>query len=171
MANKLKISILFLGLCPLTHSYAYDSMYICTLKPFTSTFTEAGYTEREARINVQEVCENSYGEGSIFCQRKDATCRASLVNQPYFPKSTSIGVVIYQGRQLSGASLFVDQDIPDLSVYKFDDTLRSFSIPNGWRVRFYEGKNYTGGYYTRDGGSQDANGFENLVSSVRIISK
>ncbi|MBA5761459.1 hypothetical protein H2O73_03800 [Vibrio sp. 404] len=173
MLTKLKFIIcsIFIGLSISPFTFAQEITYICTLKPFTDTFVEAGRSEKSAKRNVREQCENSYGEGSMFCRSKDATCKVSNSYQDSHSKITNQGAVIYQNRQMTGRYLFIENDIPDLNVFKFDNQLRSFSIPRGWRVRFYVGTNYTGDYYTRDGGSQNADGFEGVISSIRIISR
>ncbi|WP_369686445.1 hypothetical protein [Photobacterium kishitanii] len=69
-----------------------------------------------------------------------------------------------------GTSVNITHDEPNLSIYNFDNRMSSYDIPSGWTVRFYEGTNYTGGFYTRKGGDGNATGFDNKVSSIKILS-
>ena len=84
-------------------------------------------------------------------------------------KSQPLTAVVYEHRNSEGRVLGITQDIPDLSKYDFDNIISSYSIPENVRLQFFSGKNYTGGYYTRDAGVSDANGFENKVQSVRVL--
>lgn len=153
-------------------SYGGDFVYVCSLKPFMDTFSQAGRTEAEAKQNVRSSCEKQYGEGSIFCKTSDAKCEgSSLRGSSDSDVSDNASAVIYQYRHQTGPSLMLSHDISDLSMYKFDDKMSSFSIPRGWRVRFYVDKNFRGDYYTRDHGSYNADGFEDKISSIKIISR
>ncbi|EMJ7186209.1 hypothetical protein D8T49_05565 [Vibrio vulnificus] len=150
-------------------SFGGDSVYVCSLKPFIDSFSEAGRTEEYARLNVRNSCEKQHGEGSIFCRASDAKCELSFLGSSSVDGGNDASVVIYKYRHQTGPSLRVDDDISDLSMYRFDDDISSFSIPFGWRVRFYVDKNYQGNYYTRDHGSFNAEGFDDTISSIRII--
>ncbi|EGU36424.1 hypothetical protein VII00023_21362 [Vibrio ichthyoenteri ATCC 700023] len=163
-----KSFILALFICP-SLSFAADSVYLCTLKPFIDSFSEAGRTEEYARLNVRNSCEKQHGEGSIFCRTSEAKCERTYLGSVSVGSGNDASAVIYKYRHQTGPLLRIDGDIADLSMYRFDDDMSSFSIPRGWRVRFYVDKNYRGDYYTRDHGSFNADGFDDVISSIRII--
>ncbi|MDA6077619.1 beta/gamma crystallin-related protein [Edwardsiella anguillarum] len=62
--------------------------------------------------------------------------------------------MVYEDSRQRGASLSIDRDIPDLSRYRFADRISSFSVPQGWTVRFYEGTDYSGGTILAAAGSR-----------------
>jgi hypothetical protein len=81
-------------------------------------------------------------------------------------------VVIYTDTNTNGLSEFITEDTPYLGT--FSDQMSSFIIPNSWTVRFYEHADYQGGYYTRSGRDkhyENTDGFNDKISSVKILSK
>lgn len=57
-----------------------------------------------------------------------------------------------------------------LDDLKLNNKIESVIIPEGWTVRFYEDKGYSGAYYTRSSGTY-SDSFLNLISSFLIIEK
>ncbi|WP_279151916.1 beta/gamma crystallin-related protein [Photobacterium iliopiscarium] len=146
-------------------------VYVCTLKPFSDVFADVGVTEDMARYKVQRRCEKSKGEGSIFCKAKEAKCvESSLVSGMDTGRYKSKGVSIYSQNNQRGESVKITRDVPNLNDYDFDNKMSSYDIPMGWSVRFYEGINYSGVYYTRNSGDANATEFDNQVSSIKILS-
>ena len=144
-------------------------VYVCTLQPFRDVFADVGVTEDMARYKVQHRCEKSQGDGSIFCKTKEAKCvESSLISGGDMGRHN--GVSIYSQNYQMGASVKITHDIPNLGDYNFDNRMSSYDIPAGWTVRFYEGLNYMSDYYTRKGGEDNATGFDNKVSSIKILS-
>lgn len=81
-------------------------------------------------------------------------------------------VVIYTDINTNGLSEFITEDTPYLG--EFSDQMSSFIIPNSWTVRFYEHADYQGDYYTRSGRDkhyENTDGFNDKISSVKILSK
>ncbi|QPR29805.1 hypothetical protein I6G97_12780 [Edwardsiella hoshinae] len=150
-------------------SRAGGQIYICTLTPFNNVYADAGWSEQIARYKVGQRCERGQGEGSLFCRTKEAVCTTTRLEGPASEGAAQL--VVYEDTWQRGASLRIDRDIPDLADYGFADRISSFSIPRGWTVRFYEGRDYSGGYYTRHGGEQDATGFNDRIRSIRILSR
>ena len=144
-------------------------IYVCTLTPFNNVYADAGRSEQIARYKVGQRCERGQGEGSLFCRTKEAVCTTTTLDGSAGEGSAQL--VVYEDARQRGASLIIDRDIPDLSNYGFADRISSFSVPRVWTVRFYEGRNYSGGYYTRHGGAQEATGFNDRVQSIRILSR
>ncbi|WP_394165551.1 beta/gamma crystallin-related protein [Photobacterium piscicola] len=144
-------------------------VYVCTLQPFRDVFADVGITEDMARYKVQRRCEQSQGEGSIFCKAKEAKCvESSLISEMDTDRRN--GISIYSKHNQRGESVMITHDVPNLRVYNFDNRMSSYDIPIGWKVRFYEGVNYSGGFYTRNSGDANAIGFDNQVSSIKILS-
>ncbi|PQJ88099.1 peptidase inhibitor family I36 protein [Aliivibrio sifiae] len=84
----------------------------------------------------------------------------------------STSLIVYTGYDASGAYRSISSDVPNLD--NFNNSISSFSIPDNWTVRFYEGENYTGRYYTRKGNDryfENANDFNDTARSIKIISK
>lgn len=161
-------------------------IFICALRPFQDIFMDIGMTEDIARYKVEKRCEMAQKGSSIFCKGKKATCSvSSLFSGPGifnenggfngnggFGSNGGFGMkslIIYSDRNQEGLSMNINYDIPDLSRYNFDDAISSFKVPFGWSVRFYENKNYSGGFYTRESGNANATGFDNKVSSIKIL--
>ncbi|OBU32065.1 beta/gamma crystallin-related protein [Photobacterium kishitanii] len=144
-------------------------VYVCTLQPFRDVFADVGITEDIARYKVKQRCEKSQGENSIFCKAKEAQCVASSLAFG-IDTNRNNGISIYSSNNQMGTSVNITHDEPNLSIYNFDNRMSSYDIPSGWTVRFYEGTNYTGGFYTRKGGDGNATGFDNKVSSIKILS-
>ncbi|WP_063646500.1 beta/gamma crystallin-related protein [Aliivibrio fischeri] len=144
-------------------------IYICTLQPFKDIFAEAGITEDIARYEVQRRCEKSQGGDSIFCKSREAKCSQSTIVLG-IESNGNQSIEIYSQNNQRGSSVKINHNEPDLNDYNFNDRMSSYDIPSGWTVRFYEGKNYTGGFYTRKGGEGNATGFDNKVSSIKILS-
>lgn len=144
-------------------------VYVCTLQPFTDVFADVGMSEDIARYKVHQRCEQSQGENSIFCKAKEAKCiKSSLAFDSDSGRHDAIA--LYSHKNHRGQSITISHDVPNLNVYNFDDRMSSYYIPTGWTVRFYEGTNYSGGYYTRKGGDENATGFNNKISSIKILS-
>ncbi|ACR68958.1 hypothetical protein DBV23_18075 [Edwardsiella ictaluri] len=144
-------------------------IYICMLTPFSSLYADAARSEQIARYKVGQRCERGQGEGSLFCRPKDASCSTTTLDEGYSQGADRL--MVYEDSSQRGASLSIDRDIPDLSRYRFADRISSFSVPQGWTVRFYEGTDYSGGYYTRSGGEQEATGFNDHIRSIRILNR
>ncbi|WP_416041994.1 beta/gamma crystallin-related protein [Edwardsiella ictaluri] len=106
---------------------------------------------------------------AFFCRPKDASCSTTTLDEGYSQGADRL--MVYEDSSQRGASLSIDRDIPDLSRYRFADRISSFSVPQGWTVRFYEGTDYSGGYYTRSGGEQEATGFNDHIRSIRILNR
>ncbi|MUJ29731.1 hypothetical protein GNP73_17320 [Aliivibrio fischeri] len=173
--KKIIILTILLGLSSASHAgFNFDSdnesrIYICTLQPFQDIFAEAGITEDIARYKVQRRCEKSQGEDSIFCKSREAKCNQSTIVLG-LESNTNKSLEIYSQSNQMGSSISIEHNEPDLSDYNFDDRMSSYDIPSGWMVRFYEGKNYTGDFYTRKSGEGNAKGFDNKISSIKILS-
>ncbi|WP_298775245.1 hypothetical protein [uncultured Shewanella sp.] len=77
--------IMLLGVIPVSFADANREpknefrVYVCTLSPFQDIFADVGITENIARYKVQQDCEKSQGENSIFCQSRKAQCNESLI--------------------------------------------------------------------------------------------
>ncbi|WCF13272.1 beta/gamma crystallin-related protein [Edwardsiella piscicida] len=112
------------------------------LTPFSSVYADAARSEQIARYKVGQRCERGQGEGSLFCRPKDATCSTTTLDEGYSQGADRL--MVYEDSRQRGASLSIDRDIPDLSRYRFADRISSFSVPQGWTVRFYEGTDYSG---------------------------
>ena len=146
-------------------------VYVCTLQPFRDVFADVGVTEDMARYKVQRRCEKSQGEGSIFCKAKEAKCvESSIFSEGDTGRYKGKGVSIYSQNYQMGESVKITHDIPNLGDYNFDNKMSSYDIPMGWSVRFYKGVNYSGVYYTRNSGDGNATGFDNQISSIKILS-
>lgn len=152
------------------HSGNEHSVYICLLEPFQETFMDAGLTEKYARYKTQLRCEESQGEGSIFCKARNAKCTESSLMLSERGHSAE-RFVIFSDKFQRGKSISIHHNEPDLSDHNFDDRMSSYRIPSGWTVRFYEGKNYTGNFYTRHSSEANAIGFNNQISSIKILSR
>lgn len=63
----------------------------------------------------------------------------------------------------------IKEDTPDLG-YMGGKTV-SWTIPKGWTVRFFAGKNYTGDYWTRTGGKGQEPELRDKFQSVQILSR
>lgn len=145
-----------------------NRVYVCTLQPFHDVFADVGLTEDLARYKVQRRCEKSQGENSIFCKPKAAQCIESSIALG-METNRNNGISLYSQNNQRGASVNITQDEPNLNEYHFNDRMSSYYIPAGWIVRFYEDINYMGSFYTRNGGDGNATGFDNKVSSIKIL--
>ncbi|BCK28020.1 hypothetical protein FG135_09065 [Vibrio cholerae] len=79
---------------------------------------------------------------------------------------------IYEHMDFRGQSMRICNDIPDLGP--LNNKLSSYKLPKGWQVRFFDGKNYTGGYYTRESNSTDNSmtyDFNDKIESIKILKK
>ncbi len=76
------------------------------------------------------------------------------------------GVRLYSDKGYVGYKVKVTQDIADLC--DMSDSISSYTIPAGWEVQFFTGKNFTGKKYTRTGSSSNLGGFDNLINSIKI---
>ena len=76
-------------------------------------------------------------------------------------------VEIFEHYNFAGSKLDIKGDTPNLG--NFNGKLSSYRMPDGWKVRFYEGINYTGGYYTRSGYELSAEKFNDRIRSIRIL--
>ncbi|HIF9329060.1 hypothetical protein A0J47_011730 [Photobacterium damselae subsp. damselae] len=144
---------------------------VCVLNPFTKIFAEAGITEAQARHNVSLACQRDQGSNSIFCEESKARCHQSQIWNGDQTSGNSGELIIYNMRNQAGRTVTITDNIADLSNVQFDNTLESFEIPVGWTVRFYEDKNFSGGYYTRTAGKYNADGFMNKISSIQIMQR
>ena len=145
-------------------------VYVCTLKPFMDVYADVGITEDFARYKVKQRCEQGQGEDSLFCKEKEAVCvTSSLFGEEELEPSVPKRLVIYSRHNQRGKAIAINHDEPDLSDLGFNDALSSYSVPPGWIVRFYEGKHYTGAFYTRKSGKGNATDFDDTVSSIRVL--
>ncbi len=78
-------------------------------------------------------------------------------------------LTIFADADYSGERLSISDSIADLEG--MNNKLSSYTIPDGWEVVFFEGKNFTGGYYTRHSSSSYASDFNDLIQSIRIRQK
>lgn len=88
-------------------------------------------------------------------------------------KEEKAAIVLYSDRDHQGFALHITEDMSYVGD-DINDKMSSFSIPEGWTVRFFEGSDYQGGYYTRTANDNDHNfaqGFNDKISSVKIVSK
>lgn len=76
-------------------------------------------------------------------------------------------VELYEHGGFKGQRIDITSDVPFLS--DFNDKLSSFSIPEGWEVRFFEHADYQGRYWTRTGTGDIPE--HDVVSSVKILKK
>lgn len=149
------------------YRYEPDTIYICRLTPFSDFHIESGITEDLARKNTSRRCQLTQGDGSIFCREADAKCSVSklITRESDLRKA----VIIYSESWQKGNYLEISEDIPDLSRTGFSDTLSSVIIPPGWKVRFYEDKNFTGESHTEVSGKKNVTGYGKKIRSVQII--
>ena len=145
-------------------------VYVCTIRPFSETFADVGLSEDIARYKVSKRCQLTQGDNSIFCRANKASCIVSSLGRGY-PSHNTEGVAIYADLNQTGQTVRINSDIADLSQYNFNNQMSSFSIPMGWTVRFYDGKHFSGDYYTRTGGYANATGFDNSISSIKVLSR
>ncbi|CAE6891345.1 hypothetical protein ACOMICROBIO_GDFFDHBD_00918 [Vibrio sp. B1REV9] len=78
-------------------------------------------------------------------------------------------VKLYSELDQSGEMVQLSANVADLNSFDFGNKLSSYNIPANYRVRFYEGTNFTGRYYTRDAGVTNASHFLDIVNSVEIL--
>ncbi|PQJ84889.1 immunoglobulin-like domain-containing protein [Aliivibrio sifiae] len=89
-----------------------------------------------------------------------------LVVPEMAPYST---VKLYAENDQSGEMVQFSSDVADMSVFGFDNKLSSYDIPQGYSVRFFEGLNFTGTYYTRHSSVGNSTVFDNIVKSVKVL--
>ncbi len=144
-----------------------ETIYICRLTPFSDFHIEAGITEDLARKNTARRCQLTQGDGSIFCKEADAKCSVSklITRESDLRKA----VVLYAESWQKGNYVEISDDIPDLSRTDFSGTLSSVVIPPGWKVRFYEGENFTGESHTEVSGKKNVTNYGKKIRSVQII--
>ncbi len=155
------------------------TVYVCTLRPFSTIFADVGLTEDIARYKVSQRCNNAQSGSmdSIFCQPKKANCTVSSLlvgnNNGGFNNSygnNNSGVQLFSRDNLKGKSVSLSSSVRDLAFLGFDNQMSSFLVPSGWVVRFYTGKDFTGKFYTREGGFANAGvQFDKRISSVQIL--
>ncbi|HDN2509976.1 MULTISPECIES: beta/gamma crystallin-related protein [Providencia] len=174
MKKRILLLILFTSFSYAKSNYHNNSsrhdtqvVHICALSPFSEFYAEAAFSEQNARQKTSRRCELGQGKGSIFCKAKDAKCSTSKIsfNGDYLEES----MFVYTKTWQKGEYLEIDENIPNLSRYDFADKIASYSIPDGWTVRFYEGVNYTGKYHTESGGEHNALGYGEKIRSIKII--
>ncbi|PSW76641.1 hypothetical protein CTN07_22305 [Photobacterium damselae] len=81
-------------------------------------------------------------------------------------------VTIFEHDNFQGRAKKIIGDIVDLG--DFNNQMSSYKIPKGWQVRFYEGANFQGGFYTRSSDGWDSTftaGFNDKIKSIKIIKK
>lgn len=144
-------------------------VYVCTLSPFQEIYADVAVSEAAARYRVQHRCERDKTVGSIFCAAEKARCHASSINLNTNEDLQRLRV--YSQYDQRGATVSIKENQPDLTSLRFDDRIASFVIPLAWTVRFYEGKHYTGLSYTYQGGEANAIGFDNKISSLKILKR
>ncbi len=88
--------------------------------------------------------------------------------QRSIPSREPEGVMLFSGKNWSGKRLLVNTNQPNLSKEDFDNRATFVSISAGWQVRFYEHKNFTGDYWTRDAGKYTLP-VSDSISSVKIL--
>lgn len=144
-------------------------VHVCALSPFSNFYAEAAMSEQTARHNTSRRCELGQGQGSIFCKAQDAKCSTSKLSfgDQYIEES----LIVYAKSWQKGDYIEVFDDIPYLSRHHFSDKIASYTIPDGWIVRFYEGDNYTGKYHTEMGGSHNTLGYSQKTRSIKIMKR
>ncbi|MDD0824249.1 hypothetical protein PTQ27_07215 [Mannheimia sp. AT1] len=50
-----------------------DSVYVCTLKPFTQEYRSEHTNRGIAKLNVQKKCQANHN--SMFCEEKEIVCK------------------------------------------------------------------------------------------------
>lgn len=147
--------------------YGGGRIHVCTLTPFNSVYADAGRSEWLARQKVSRRCQQKQGNGSLFCEAAKASCITTTLDE----SDGASTLLVFDGARQRGESLSIDRDIPDLARYGFANRISSFTVPDGWVVRFFEETDFRGGYYTRKGGEQEATDFNYRIKSVRILSR
>ncbi|MGE6384016.1 peptidase inhibitor family I36 protein [Shewanella baltica] len=174
--NKSSFGMLFLCVSFLSvadNKYTASDVYICVLTPFNKLYAGVDIQKTKSQLNASLTCQNEQGEGSIFCSAKETKCIISTIvlnNQSNSNQSRSV-VSLFSEVNQTGQQLRIDQSVNDFRQYNFNDKLSSFNIPIGWEVRFFKDKNYQGDYYTRDSGMNNATGFTDSISSMKILKK
>ena len=97
-----------------------SKIYVCTIKPFTQVFADAGITENTARAKVAERCNQSEGGHSMFCKPERASCITTMLGS-----ERKGNLVIYAHKNQRGASLTMNSDQPDLTKRGFNDKMSS----------------------------------------------
>ena len=78
-------------------------------------------------------------------------------------------MVIYEHANKMGKSMIINNNISSLG--EMNNKISSWTIPNGWRVRFYEKENFEGLYYTREHSENETPVFNDTISSIEIIER
>ncbi|WP_421210566.1 beta/gamma crystallin-related protein [Aeromonas enteropelogenes] len=151
--------------------YGGGRIHVCTLTPFNSVYADAGRSEWLARQKVSRRCQQGQGNNSLFCEPAKASCITTTLDERLDESDDASTLLVFDGARQRGESLRIDRDIPDLARYGFANRISSFTVPDGWVVRFFEETDFRGGYYTRKGGEQEATDFNNRIKSVRILSR
>lgn len=146
-------------------------IHVCTLTPFNSVYADAGRSEWLARQKVSRRCQQGQGNNSLFCEAAKASCITTTLDERLDESDGASTLLVFDGAHQRGESLSIDRDIADLAHYGFANRISSFTVPDGWVVRFFEETDFRGGYYTRKGGEQEATDFNNRIKSVRILSR
>ncbi|MGL6176521.1 MAG: phosphatidylinositol-specific phospholipase C domain-containing protein [Vibrionaceae bacterium] len=87
-------------------------------------------------------------------------------------KKLAPALEIFEHSHQQGESLRVSDDMRDLGP--MNDRLSSWSIPSGWKVRFYTDSDFKGKYYTRsyrDGNKAEATDFNDKINSIKILDR
>ncbi len=79
------------------------------------------------------------------------------------------GVRLFSGKGYQGDKVKIIENIPDLC--HMNNVISSYTIPAGWQVQFFTGKNFTGNKYTRSGSSTNLGGFDDKIQSIKIIKR
>lgn len=83
-------------------------------------------------------------------------------------------VTLYAKNSNNGQKFKLNKSMPNLQgLGKITQSIGSFEIPTGWKVRFYTEPDYQGKYYTRDHKSADQRNFTNgyEVKSIKILER
>ena len=73
---------------------------------------------------------------------------------------------IFADADYKGESMAIAESMRDLG--RFNKIMSSFQIPSGWEVVFYEGKDFTGTYYTRNHSIMFDDTFNDMIQSIKI---
>lgn len=84
-------------------------------------------------------------------------------------KQSAPQVILYDLFNKKGDKLVISQDQSNLTY--FNDKISSYTLPEGWTVRFYTEPNYQGDYYTRHESTYHDSHIDNKIKSIKILSK
>lgn len=163
-----KIALLFMLFTHMAFAQLNNdkTIYLCGLLPFSTPIVEAGVTESAARENVVRSCKKTHGE--IFCKNEDAQCVTTVLAKDETKNIKENAILMYNDNWLSGKYIGITESVPDLSKMELFGEIKSFSIPFGWRITFYEETNYQGKSHSEWSGESRAVSYGEKIRSVKI---